>query len=412
MNIKLLFVFVVLSHLSLHAQMNWPIIKANSLDLTLKDGVQTIPGILVPKAKPDIYNVAFPRKGNTITFYTDLDSISFKTELGKKYNFIVVYQEKDSCWIQIDSEIHTPFQRIVVNKQSDTIPFSLIQDRIYLEGRINNSNLVKIQYDLGASASNINHNSLDKMPIEFDGTTTLFNSDGIHSAPTSGKNSISIGNCTWENQFVVSTKNMERWEDVIVGNSLFLDKIVEIDYDKNLFIVHDQMPFVDTSYHRFDMLLDNGIRPMITATIHADKHVSSDWYVFDTGSSANGFIAKSTTSKPEIYRAITKIMGIGDKRIGVVPAITIGDQTFKNLIMTVEKPSSKSSGWHKSNLGNAVLNHYNVIIDNQNGYLYLRANARSHLPLSTGAGVAKKTGLMVGGLALIGLVIWQIMRRG
>ena len=387
-------------------------IKANSLNLTLKDGVQIIPGILVPHAKPDIYNVVFPRKGNTVTFYTDLDSISFKTELGKKYNFIVVFQEKDSCWIQINTEVNTPFQRIVANKQSDTIPFSLIHDRIYLEGKVNNSNTVKIQYDLGASTTNINHNSLDKIPIAFDGTTTLFNSDGIHSAPTSRKNSIIIGNCKWENQFLVSTKNMERWEDMIVGNSLFLDKIVEIDYDKNLFIVHDQMPFVDASYHRFDMLLDNGIRPMIMATISAGKHVSSDLFVFDTGSSANGFIAKSTTSKPEIYRAITKIVGFGDKRIGVVPAVTIGDQTFKNLIMTVEKPSSGSSGWHKSNLGNAVLNHYNVIIDNQNGYLYLRANARSHLPLSTGASVAKKAGFIVGGLALMGLVIRQIMRRG
>jgi hypothetical protein len=412
MKIQVLFVIVMLSHLTLLAQNNWPIIKANSLNLTIHDGVQILGGILVPNAKPDMYNVAFPRKGNTVTFYTDLDSISIKTEFGKRYNFMVVFQEKDSCWIQINAEVHTSFQRIVANKQSDTIPFTLIKDRIYLEGKVNNSKTVKIQYDLGASTSNINHNSLDKIPVELDGTTTLFNSDGIHSALTSGNNSIVIGNCKWENQFLVSTKNMKRWEDMIVGNSLFLDKIVEVDYDKNLFIVHDQMPVITSGYQRLEMLLDNGIRPMIKATISTEQHVFSDWYVFDTGSSANGFIAKSTTSKPEIYRAITKIMGFGDKCIGIIPAITIGDQTFKNLVMTVEKPASNASGWHKNNLGNAVLNHYNVIIDNQNGDLYLRANGRTHLPLSTGTSVAKKAGMIVGGLVLIGIGIWRIVLGG
>jgi hypothetical protein len=57
----------------------------------------------LPGVKPDIYHVLKPDSENNITFYTDIDSIFFHVLPGKKYNFIVLLNEKDSCFTQISA---------------------------------------------------------------------------------------------------------------------------------------------------------------------------------------------------------------------------------------------------------------------------------------------------------------------
>jgi hypothetical protein len=50
---------------------------------------------LAPEAKPDIYEVELiDGKPHTVTFYTDMDSISFTVELEKSYDFIIQWGEQ------------------------------------------------------------------------------------------------------------------------------------------------------------------------------------------------------------------------------------------------------------------------------------------------------------------------------
>lgn len=80
-----------------------PIIKSTSLTVTIRDGEQLRTNIwrLVPEAKPDVYEAQLKDgKPQRVTFITDLESISFLVELGKKYDFII-QRGDDLCYTRI-----------------------------------------------------------------------------------------------------------------------------------------------------------------------------------------------------------------------------------------------------------------------------------------------------------------------
>ena len=77
------------------------IIHATSTLVDIRDGGSYHKNYwtIMPEVRPDIYET--PNKNDTVTFYTDIDSISFFVEADKTYGFIIVLNNKDSAHIQI-----------------------------------------------------------------------------------------------------------------------------------------------------------------------------------------------------------------------------------------------------------------------------------------------------------------------
>jgi len=106
------FIVVIISFTQpLFAQQKLPIIKATSKTVDVKDGDVYQKGIwnLSPENKPDIYFALEPVHEKKITFYTDVDSISFDIIPGNNYDFIILLNGKDTCYTQI-STIKSPKQ--------------------------------------------------------------------------------------------------------------------------------------------------------------------------------------------------------------------------------------------------------------------------------------------------------------
>lgn len=87
------------------AQQELPVIKATSGIVDIRDGNVMNKGAwrISPELKPDIYKTEF--RNSTVTFYTDIDSISFLVEPGLRYTFIILLNNRDSALTQI---IYTP----------------------------------------------------------------------------------------------------------------------------------------------------------------------------------------------------------------------------------------------------------------------------------------------------------------
>lgn len=98
--LRLIFAFFIFIFCqSLNAQQKLQLIKADSKVVDIRDGKDFIKGTwtIVPEAKPDVYLTSSKR----VTFYTDLDSISFKVKPNHQYNFIILLNDKDSAFTQI-----------------------------------------------------------------------------------------------------------------------------------------------------------------------------------------------------------------------------------------------------------------------------------------------------------------------
>ena len=251
-NKLLKYILLFLCYLSLqhlNAQQTLPIIRANSKVVTIKDGLNTKTNfwVIVPEVKPDIYYLDLPRRNSNLKFITDLDSISINMSYGDKKDFIVLLNGKDSCYTQIAAlypNLKSPQQHHAGN---DTIPFKLKDNRIYFKGKINGSELLNIQLDLGADAVNINRKSVNKININFDKKGTLINSDGSAETRVSSQNEFELAGLKWTGIEIYETNNMKKYEDAIIGNSFFLDKVYKIDYQNSVLIIYATEPEIDST---------------------------------------------------------------------------------------------------------------------------------------------------------------------
>ena len=109
-----LFIALILLTLATNAQpnggANLPVVKSNTDVISIQDGANLKKNgwSLAPQAKPDVYEAELvDGKPHKVTFITDVDSISFEVEEGKRYDFIV--QKGDAlCYTQIVGVRFTP----------------------------------------------------------------------------------------------------------------------------------------------------------------------------------------------------------------------------------------------------------------------------------------------------------------
>ncbi|NBA86537.1 hypothetical protein GVN16_12235 [Emticicia sp. CRIBPO] len=87
------------------AQQKLAVIRANSNKVSIKDGSVYQKGIwnISPEIRPDVYQTLEPRHEKTIVFYTDIDSISVKVAPQATYDFIILLNNRDSCYTRISN---------------------------------------------------------------------------------------------------------------------------------------------------------------------------------------------------------------------------------------------------------------------------------------------------------------------
>ncbi|WP_310554436.1 aspartyl protease family protein [Flavobacterium sp.] len=335
--------FCVFVFQNICAQQKLPIIKANSKNVKILDGKNFKPNfwVVFPETKPDIYYLDLPKKAQKIKFITDIEEITFDMKFGETKDFIVLLNGKDSCYTRISANYPLLKTYKKNKKGNDTIPITMKNNRIYFQGKINGSEVLNFQFDLGADAVNINKKSVKKINIDFDKKGNLINSDGINETRVSSTNTFEISGLTWSNIEMYETKNMNNYEDAIIGNSFFLDKIYKIDYDKQIIVVYDEMPKIDADFVKQDMLLDNGVRPVFEAMFDIDGKKYKDWFLFDTGNTGNGIVGNGFLTRNDLYDKFSNLVGLGSKKIAFIPKLIIANQSISDGVIILEKTKQK-----------------------------------------------------------------------
>jgi hypothetical protein len=83
----------------LAGQQHLPLIRANADTVAIRDGdfYQRNRWTITPQVKPDVYTTALPEKSKKVTFYTDVDSISFNVKPGSFFLFNILLRGKDTA---------------------------------------------------------------------------------------------------------------------------------------------------------------------------------------------------------------------------------------------------------------------------------------------------------------------------
>lgn len=230
---------------------------------------------------------------------------------------------------------------------------------------------------------------MDTLDLKFDSGTTglLLTNDAIRnkthlSSDEKADNTLQIGNLTWDSLRVYPVELSGQGTDGRFGWDLFDGKIVEIDYDKNLFIVHSRLSAISRQYSKFDIEYTHTLF-CIQGELQVKNEKFKSRFLFDNGYQRTIMLDTSIMNEqhyPKDLEIIKKVImknGQGKE----IPVITVNNERLnlgkqKLLNIPVQLLTTGNPARFKTHiLGNEVLKRFNTILDFQNNYVYLKPNS-------------------------------------
>lgn len=172
-----------------------PLIKANSIHVDIKDdnNLRTHAWRVLPEANLDVYRTSAKK----VTFYTDIDSISFEIKPNEQYDFVILLNGEDSAHTRI---LWEP-SKLEILRQAEAYNFSdnrFIPTFTYQSE--DSPELKKIRNDLRLDSIAGNGNELSQIFNLLHWTHTIVKHDGRSNSPAL-KNAIDLINtCKVENR--------------------------------------------------------------------------------------------------------------------------------------------------------------------------------------------------------------------
>lgn len=388
-------------------------VSARSRFVTITDGLHVKKNYwyVMPEKAVDVYYVEIPEQPHTVTFTTDMDSISVPVTYGTQYEFLIRLDNGVECRTQIRAAYRDVLSHqrtgVVPPDGVDLIPFTLgDNDKIYVKGRVNGGPVLDFQFDLGAGGSIIKKSSIPRANMQFDGSATLRNSDGTHVVPSSSKNRVEIAGMRWDAVPFLVADNMTRREDGLIGNTFFRDKVIEIDYDRMVIAIHDTLPVLTPGWTKEEMILDGGATPFIRGTLSIDDTVRTGWLLLDTGAYTSIFNTDRLSPRSKVAREFRRMLGpLGGRPQG--PTVSIAGQSLTGINYSARRYDGDATTLGL--LGNDVLKRFNQILDNRNGVAYFRVNGRLEESFRNPERYLAWTAALAGA-AGIGAIVWRVLR--
>ncbi|MEO4006456.1 aspartyl protease family protein [Flavobacterium sp. CAU 1735] len=361
------------------SQNRLPVIKANTKTATIQEVGQPLKKWnLSPQIKIDAFTTNKLIKPVVIKFKTDIDSISFKLKPGQQKDFIVLLNGKDSCYTRIQSPELKNFNR-VKPEVHDTIPFAINKHNTNsIKVVLNQMDTLNLNFDSGATELVLIEEALkNKVKSKLD----LYNT--LHD--------IKVGSRTYKSK-VYDIQLAGHGVDGLLGWDNFDGYIVELNYDKNIMVVHSKLPKAvkqNKAIDKFKMKYFNQVF-YIEGEITQGKTTVKDWFMFDTGYQKTVVLdndllnkAKFPVAEMAVIRTDT-LLGIMKNKIPVVTSnlesLKLGKNELKNVpaqILTTNKPVR---GANVHILGSDVLKRFNTFFDFQENVVYLQPNHLYEVP--------------------------------
>lgn len=378
-----------------------PILNSNTELISIKEGKSLYKNIwkVNPNDEMDVFVTNPFEKQKTVTFYSDIDSLSFKVKPNKKYNFIIRLNDKVAkTQINTSRNLSPSLEPKLsytntknINSKRDTIPFEIKSDNgIYIQGRINESDTLNFMFDLNAGINVINEEALknQKASIKIDGSVENTGSDGVMNTQISSDNIMTIDHLVWENVPLLIIPYGKQSFDAVLSWRSFEDKIVEIDYDNNLLIVHNELPDIIFEYSALETKMINGI-PYVKCELSIGEKRVQDWFGFDTGGNGELLVSQKFAAENQLngimnhIRSATATGSSGNAlslKIVQLPKLKIGDYELYRVPLGIYDKDPEGVDDLKI-LANNILKRFNSIIDFQNNRIYIKPNKLLYSPM-------------------------------
>ena len=258
-------------------------------------------------------------------------------------------------------------QELLVDQ--DTIPFMLSAfNNIIVKTVINGIDTLDLKFDSGTTGLLLTNNAIDTK---------------LHWTRNSNyDNSLKIGDIEWDSLRIYPVELSGQGTDGRFGWDLFAGKVVEIDFDSNLLIVHNKLPTIDQEYARFNIEYTHTLF-CIQAELEVKGIKYKNRFLFDNGYQRTimldtVLIAEQNFPKDlEVIKTVIMRDGQG-KEIPVITVnlekLNLGNHSLIDIpiqLLTTSNPAR----FKAHILGNEVLKRFNTFLDFKNNFVYLKPNS-------------------------------------
>ncbi|GAB4045866.1 hypothetical protein [Spirosoma litoris] len=256
---------------------------------------------------------------------------------------------------------------------SDTIPFAMNeQNNLFVKAVFNYSDTLNLNFDTGTTElvliNTVLSGKLKQTPRLY---TTVY--------------PLQLGRTTYLTK-VYDAELTAHQTDGRFGWDLFKDKIVEVDYDKSLLIVHSALPRAVAESDVYTKLDIDFIKDLmlVKGSIEQDGVINEDLFLFDSGYQRSVMLDNDLlreggfpTDKMAIIKKVV-MKGAQGNEIPVITAnlntLTIGKYQLRNVPVQQVTTSKPVKGKNIHILGNDVLKRFNSFLDFQHKVVYLKPN--------------------------------------
>ena len=385
MILKTALIFLSLSFAILNAksQNELRVLKSNSNQVSIQDGdiLRKDYWYLDPSIELDVYEADKINKTKIVSFFSEIDTLSFTLNPHEAYDFIIVSPENDSCLTRLRSGLSFKGD-IKPELISDTIPFVLTNDNnIIVEAIINDIDTLNLMFHTALNSISITEEAAKKMKsISLNDSVKGNSWGGTGNSRYSTNNTFEIGSFAFENRTIWENKNSGPKSDGKFGPHLFHDKVVELNFDKGLLIIHSTLPKIPNSFSKTDILFNQHemyLRMLLLIKNDTLKHKA----LIHTGYAGNLLLDDVFTTENKLGKKLelTESIELKDSygnsvytQSAKVEQLSILQQRFDSLQISFFEGSIGRQ--HKSAIGSNIIKRFNLFFDLQKAKLYYKPN--------------------------------------
>jgi hypothetical protein len=264
----------------------------------------------------------------------------------------------------------------------DTIPFILTShNNISIKAILGSVDTLNLMFHTAASTVSLTTKATGKIKsIHWNSQVDLGSWGGRANSRYSKNNSIEIGNLNWDNVEIWEVENSGPATDGKFGLNLFDGYYVEIDYDKNLLLLHETLPIKAEIYLKMELFTKkSGFFIQGTSTINGldykNQFLIHSGYggviLFDNKFAAESKIGEriEIIEEKELKDSFGNVLKI---KKGSLPKFTIGNIDL--LDIPIGFFEGKIAQQDQSVIGGDLLKRFNIIIDANREFIYLKTN--------------------------------------
>jgi hypothetical protein len=400
-----------------------PVLKANSRTVDVQDGDRLLKGewTIAPSIELDVYNALRTTEEKIITFTSDIDSLSFKVEPGSTYDFIILLDGEDRCRTRITTTLRG-FKHIGSSSTvgPTTIPITIQAGKLHLQGTVNESLPLDLIFDTGADANTLFPSAMKKKAeLHFDGTTNNSGTGGVTLRQFSSDNRLEVAGLRWDNEPFLYIEKQADSADGIVGYTVFEGKVVEIDYDRMVMIIHDALPAQTSAYTKSSMFFVGSLTAVEVIFVHGENE-STGRFRLDTGGSGTMIVNQAFdqahmlhATTPHLGTSVSRGVGSGiiHNNIVMLPELRLAGFALRDVPINIEQTSEGESAPPGGTLNMEVLKRFNTFLDYRSNVAYFKPNTNFDTPFKSKfsgpswLAVVATAGISLVVLAGIGLIL-------